>query len=94
MKEIIIPDKIYLYYHDVVKGINSDIYLTNNTDNKYIIANLDVYHSPFTDTHKLYFGKSVDLTYLYDFPGYWASFIDPVELNTNHWTGYLIYFPK
>lgn len=86
--------KIYLYYHDVVKGVNSDIYLMNRPDNNYITANLDIYHSPFINTHKLYFGKSVDLTYLYDFPGYYASYIDPVELNTNHWKGVLYIFPN
>ena len=87
-------NKIYLYYHDIVKGINSDIYLMNNPDNKYITANLKIYHSPFIDTHKLYFGKSVSLEHLDDFPGYYAMFLDPVELNTNHWKGTLYIFPN
>ncbi len=87
-------NKIYLYHHDIVKGINSDIHLIDNPDKKYITANLDIYHSPFTDIHKLYFGNSVDLEYLYDFPGYYASYINPVELNNNHWKGKLYISPN
>jgi hypothetical protein len=86
--------KIYLYYHDIVRGVNSDIYSMNNSDNRYITANLDIYHSPFTDTRKLYFGKSTSLEHIDDFPGYFTSFTDPVELNTNNWKGVLYICPN
>ncbi len=66
-------NRIYLYYHDIVKGVNSDIHLMDNPDNNYITANLDIYLSPFIDTHKLYFGKSIGLIHFGDSPGYSAS---------------------
>ena len=77
-------NKIYVYQHDIVKGINSDIHLKDNPDNNYITANLDIYLCPFIDSHKLCFGN---ISWTHD--GYGANFKDPVELSTNHWSGKL-----